>query len=274
MVAKFTQRPHGNHNPQHGGQFFMAPDNWHHLEGAFPRAGLVRIYLYDDYTRPLPLEQAKVVQGRIVTKEITDARTNTTREVAFPLTLTPDGRYLEAKVDSKAVPAPMVAKIKFRTDGPESRFDFTFQRFSTDPSAAAPAADPRLTISTSTTESLLAPPDPGQLMVIPDTVEVMVAELSVRNRQLRELIDRGALSEVYVPAFQAKALAIAIERHSAQLTPELRQRIEPSLQRLVRTAWLLDAFGDLGNRQQITAAYAGFESAVAEIESMFQTGRP
>jgi hypothetical protein len=39
--------------------------------------------------------------------------------------------------------------------------------------------------------------------------------------------------------------------------------------RLVRTAYLLDAFGDLGNKQQITEAFGRFAAAVKEIESAF-----
>ena len=43
MVPKRAPRAHGNHNAQHGGLFFMAPDNWTHLEGTYPEAGLFRV---------------------------------------------------------------------------------------------------------------------------------------------------------------------------------------------------------------------------------------
>jgi hypothetical protein len=38
----------------------------------------------------------------------------------------------------------------------------------------------------------------------------------------------------------------------------------------VRTAWLLDAFGDVGNRQQIVDAYVIFGAAVDEVISAFK----
>ena len=110
MIAKRTLRPHGNHNPQHGGQFFMAPDNTHHLEGAYPRARVFRLYLYDDYARPLPSDQVKRVKARVVTKEIFDSGTRATTEVAaFPLAVGRSASYLEARVDDSSLPAEMTA---------------------------------------------------------------------------------------------------------------------------------------------------------------------
>jgi hypothetical protein len=37
----------------------------------------------------------------------------------------------------------------------------------------------------------------------------------------------------------------------------------------VRSAWLLDAFGDIGNKQQITEAYDMFVAAAKDIQAAF-----
>ena len=55
-----------------------------------------------------------------------------------------------------------------------------------------------------------------------------------------------------MPAFQAKDLALALDEHKNELTPERRKVAEPAIAKLVRAAYLLDAFGDIGNKQQIS----------------------
>jgi hypothetical protein len=44
---------------------------------------------------------------------------------------------------------------------------------------------------------------------------------------------------------------------------------EPAIARLVRAAYMLDAFGDLGNKQQISAAFDQFAAASKDIVSAF-----
>ena len=97
----------------------------------------------------------------------------------------------------------------------------------------------------------------------------MIAELRARNDQIKGLIDRGQFAAVYVPAFQAKDVALALDAHRSELPPDLQKVVEPAVNRLVRSAYLLDAFGDLGNKQQIVEAYARFAVAVTDIESAF-----
>jgi hypothetical protein len=46
--------PHMDHEPKHGGVFFMAPDGSHHLEGVLRADGTFKVYLFDEYTRPIP----------------------------------------------------------------------------------------------------------------------------------------------------------------------------------------------------------------------------
>ncbi len=100
--------------------------------------------------------------------------------------------------------------------------------------------------------SLIPPPVTG-------TVPELLAQLKTQTETIRGLIDKGSFGSIYVPAFQAKDIALAlVDDHKKEL-PEDKQRIaEPAVAKLMRAAWLLDAFGDIGNKQQIVDAFAEF----------------
>jgi hypothetical protein len=277
-MARRTLRPHGNHNPQHGGQFFMAPDNWHHLEGTYPSARVFRLYLYDDYARALGSRQLKDIQARVVTKETFDPATRkTTEHAAFRLKASSDGTYLEARVDASALPAQMTAKVRFARNAPEYRFDFTFTALTRDPAPGArspePVARSREPLPPS---SVIAEPAPDPLLVeLPPatTPAEMLGQLTTRSDQIATLIKRGDFGAVWVPAFAAKDLAVALEAHVASLPAKGRLAAGTTLRDVVRTAWLLDSVGDAGNRQDVERAYAAFTAAVTQTLTAFAETR-
>jgi hypothetical protein len=249
MEKRYTQSTHANHNPRHGGLFFMAPDLWHHLEGAYVD-DVMRVYLYDDYTKPLSPELRGAVSGRIVTKETFDPATRTTKEITvFPLRPSADGEYLEARVGRMKFPADMTAKIRFTRGGEEYRFDFTFAEFSADKNP--PTVDAAL------------------LFEVPDDAAEVRRLLAQRTAVIGELVKKGAFSEVWVPAFQAKDLALALDVRTPQLPLARRLPAGSAIERLVRAAWALDAAGDTGNRGDVEEAYAAFVTASSDISQLF-----
>jgi Heavy metal binding domain len=280
MTRRTTPRAHGNHNPQHGGQFFMASDNWHHLEGTYLPTGVFRMHLYDDYTKPLPAKDVRKITASVVTKDASG------KETITPLVRS--GQYLQARIGKLPLPAAIYAKVKFKADGPDNRFDFTFDSYSKEPvagatpmsTAAAPAATmpPAATAPAATAPSPAAPAltetlpnvDPALVpLPVPETVPEMLAQLRLRTEQIRSFIDNGSFAAIYVPAFQAKDLALALDDHVRALPAERRKIVEPAITKLVRSAWLLDAFGDIGNKQQISEAYDRFVEAANDIHTSF-----
>jgi heavy metal-binding protein len=126
LVAKYSLRPHGDHNPKHGGQFLMAPNNWH-VEVTHPSAGLFRLYVYDDYSRPFV---PRGFAGRIIS--IADAKGKPV-DAAVPFTRAASGSLLEARLPGLALPATIAVKVRFQANEQEYRFDFPFLDYSKEP---------------------------------------------------------------------------------------------------------------------------------------------
>ncbi len=301
-TAVREQRAHGDHNPKHGGQFFMAADKWHHVEATHPRAGTLRVFLYDNFSKPLPV---KGITGRAVTKETFDSRTSITKELEVTaLRPSRDGRAFEARVHLKELPARVTLKMQFDPRLPEERFDFAFERYSVDPGERAPAATstraatavrpaapatPKLPApmpeAVNTARSgTSAPPQPAPDLTqgvtensaadflrasesLPNSAPELVAVLAEKHAEVKGLLERGQLGAIYVPALLGKDTALKLEGHLSALPAQAR--VADAVRRLVLAAWQLDSFGDLGDQVKVTHAYERFAEAVAIITSAY-----
>ena len=215
----------------------MASDYWHHVEGVYPSPGVFRLYLFDDYTKPLAAAKIAGVKARVVTKEETNPQTFATREVAaVPLAPSADGPYLEARIGDLPVPAEIIVQATFTSGGKEQRFDFAF---------------PTHSVATATEgmdgAAILA-------MDVPDSASGVLGMLVERRNAVKELVERGGLSELWVPALQAKELALALEFHAREFSQKRRDEVEAATRDVVLSAFRLDAAGDRGEREEVVKA--------------------
>ena len=214
--------PHGDHNPRHGGLLFMAQDGFHHLEGTLGPDGLFRLYFYDDFTRPLPVSPFRArVDGR-------------------ELQASADGAFLTlARADTPSDAAEVTVHVTFPPSKREERFDFVLSREAGDRALAA-ATD---------AEGSRWPTDSEGLM----------EAIRARSRRVDELVRRGAWPDLFIPALEAKDLALALLERDGE-------KIALPVKTLVRAAWLLDLYGDLGKKAEVDAAHRLFAQGIADLE--------
>jgi hypothetical protein len=308
-VERREIRAHGDHNPVHGGQFFMAEDNWHHVEGTYPSTGLFRAFFYDNFKKPLP---GKNFSGSLLVLDKTDKELAT-----IPLAASRDGNTLEARIPPQLATFPLRAKatIKYDAKAREQPFDFVFNELSKDPGPAKPApatttggaaatpnpastastTPPRAAASSTATTTpkpaapTPAPPADSQEPLIldsptnvppaladaldetklPSGTPELVAELLKRASDVEALVNEGNLSQVWLPATATKTVALVLESHANSLPERQRIAVSDSVKRVVTSAWELDAYGDLGDRKKITEAYQRLATAVGDLKAAY-----
>lgn len=121
------EEEHSDHDPKHGGTFFMALDEIHHLEGTLSDPDRFRVYLYDAMTMPLSAEKIKEVSGTVHWGEFPDPP-------AMPLSAGSEESMLEAKLDRELeFPVTLTLLLRFPGMGADSDpelFTFVFDGYS------------------------------------------------------------------------------------------------------------------------------------------------
>ena len=105
---------------------------------------------------------------------------------------------------------------------------------------------------------------------IPESTADVVSEIRTRDEALQTLIGEGRFTEIFIPALQAKELALALMDRGDELPLRERNEIRIAVRHLVRAAYLLDWYGDLGNKQQVSGAYDIFAEAAHTIINIYQ----
>ena len=162
-----------------------------------------------------------------------------------------------------AVPPPsesqteVVLYVRFPDDdGGEQRFDFIF------PESMLLDEEGRRSA-----EAMVATPTEGVAdalpeFLIPEEPMAIVEEILKRDERIRELIGKGLWPDLYIPALEAKDLVLALRERDAD-----RSRVPAKL--LIRAAWLLDVYGDMGNRLEVERSYELFRKAIVELEASY-----
>ncbi len=246
---------HMDHSPLHGGQFFMAANQYHHLEGTMPEEGVVRLYFYDDYKEPL---DPRNFAASIVFEHY-DEKSGDFREEKFPMAPAPGTLYLEGEVPA-IFPAEFYASVWMA--GEQNRYDFYFTEKSVEPPGGSSQAARGGSVDPN--HEHIRPP-----LTIPDDPVETVAALVERARQVDGKMQQGDWIKLYVPAFDGRDLAEALLGQLDGVAARDRGKIRRAVSRVMQAAAELDRAGDLADAGRARQALDRFREGIAAMVEVF-----
>jgi len=244
---------HMDHSPLHGGQFFMAANQYHHVEGALPAPGEFHLYFYDDFKKPI---DPRNFAGRVVFEEW-DADKKEWLETSYPLTPGDPGAVSLRATIPEQLPGEFFAAVWLA--GEEVRYDFYFEELSKEPDAVTLAKYAALG-----GHSHERPP-----LTIPDTAAEIVAGIKARTSVLEQLIEGKEWLALHIPALECRDLAEALYDRDGDLSARNAGLARQALRRVMQSAWDLDRDGDLADAGRATVTFDRFRLAVGVIDGLF-----
>lgn len=218
--------PHKSHTADFGGITIPVDGDRTHLELVWQEQRRVRLHVSDVHGAPLPADQLRAWQARVVT----DADNLQSR-----FAVAAGGEGLEARIATQRLPATM--RVFFTPpDAAEQEFGMLFNMLSQPP--------PDFTVTP---------------IAIPEQAPAMLALVDEHTRAAERMAEAGDLSSLYVPTTHLRDLLLALRRDAAGA------RHEPRLGRAMRAVWLLHLSGDLGTPAQARAGASELRRAVAEL---------
>ena len=173
-----------DHNPLHGGQFFMAANNYHHLEGALPNAGEFRLYVYDDFKQPVDPRNF----GGDVVFEAWNAETENWDETRYPMAPAIGSDHLVSEIPGE-LPSEFFAHVWLA--GEQQRYDFYFEETTVEPVGGASRGGGAIRAGPHSHER---PP-----MTIPEYPAAIAALMAAKRDRVRSQIENGEWLTLYVP---------------------------------------------------------------------------
>ena len=240
---------HMDHNPLHGGQFFMAANNYHHLEGALPRPGEFRLYVYDDFKQPV---DPRNFAGQVVF-EAWNEETENYDETRYPLDVAIGSDYLISEIPDE-LPGEFFAHVWLA--GEQQRYDFYFEETTVEPVGGGS----RGTAIRAGPHSHERPP-----MTIPEDPIAITALMANKRDRVRTQIENGEWLTLYVPAFDARDLAEVLLDRLTGLSARQRGQARKAIGRVMQSAAELDRSGDLAHRARAQRAFDRFNGGVREL---------
>jgi hypothetical protein len=104
---------------------------------------------------------------------------------------------------------------------------------------------------------------------LPRNAGELITLLLQCSGEIEALIKDGQFGFIYQPTILSKDIAVALEDHHSELPDRQRAAAIYATKKFVVSAWELDYYGDLGNREKITETFNKYAAAAADIKAAY-----